>query len=329
MILRVFCFACLVLLLGCASKKEVIVITSEGRSASAAEVDGDAFGLLPSGAVVWLRADAKELFLAEFGEEVSRFMIASLPFAKGAGIDPKQDVDLVIGAMYATVGSDVVWICRGRFKKEATASAIAKNPESAMGRPIQSTRFAGATMYVADQVAMSILTDRTLVFGTQLGVRRVLERVEEGRLKREVPSWFEALLSEKAASFQLGIDLDAQPIPATLGEKLPFMKGLRAARLLGNFREPGMNLAGTLTYKAPIEATEAAKVLNNLDEDLERYELFLRALGIKKPIEKLTARATDKDTQVTAEIDGRAIAKVLESGALVAEGMEAADWLPN
>src|SRR5690606_21276088 len=126
---------------------------------------------------------------------------------------------------------------------------------------------------------MSILTDRTLVFGTQLGVRRVLERVEEGRLKREVPTWFETLLSEKAASFQLGIDLDAQPIPATLGEKMPFMKGLRAARLLGNFRDPGMNLAGTLTYKAPIEASEAATVLNNLDEDLERYDLVLRALG--------------------------------------------------
>lgn len=328
-VLAAYCCALVVFGSACASSREVISITAEGRRAPEAEVDGDAFRLLPPGAVVWFQADAEALFDSDVGDEVSKFLKEVLPFASGASIDPKEDIEVVIGAMYASVGSDVVLICKGEFEKEVTAKAISSKPVSVKNKPIISVQFSGAQMYVVDQVAMSILTDQTMVFGSQLGVRRVLERVEEDRLARTIPGWFEGLLEDRASAFQIGIDLDAQPIPATLGEKIGFMKGLRAGRVLGNFKDPGLNLAGTLTYKTPQEASQAAQTLSTIKEDLDRYELLIRALGITQPLRRVEAQATDKDTQVVAAIEGSGLAKILENGAQLSAGSEAGDWLPN
>lgn len=314
---------------GCAKESEVIVVTADGQRASTAQVDEDAWRLLPPGAVVWFRADAKKMFASEVGEKLGSTLEESLPFAADAGIVPARDVDVFLGGIYATVGSDAVWICKGRFAKDATAQAIAKTPKTQLGRPIVTTEYSGATMYVTDQVAMAILTDATLVFGTQLGVRRVLERVEEGRLNRTLPSWYEALLSEGAAEFQLGVDLDSQPIPAAFGEKLSFLQGLRAARILGNFREPGINMAGTLTYNEPARAVEAAEELAAARDDLGKYALVLAALNISQPIDRLEARASDKETQIAVELEGRAIAKILDNAGNFVEGQGLGDYLPN
>jgi hypothetical protein len=333
MILRKYVWAGLAALAflgsGCAKEQEVIIVSAEGHRAGEAEVDGDAWALLPPGAVIWLRADAKKMFESEVGEELARSMKDILPFAKDAGIEPAKDVDLFVGGLYATVGSDAVGICRGRFKKAATATSIEKNPTTQLGRPIVTTEYSGATMYVADQVALSILTDQTMIFGTQLGVRRVLERIEEGRLSRNLPPWYEALLTDGAAEFQLGVDLDSQPIPAAFGEKVSFIRGMRAARLLGNFRPPGLNFAGTLTYDDPLKAEAAAEELTALRDDLGKWALLLAALSIPQPIERLDARASDKETQVAAEFSGPAVAKILQNAAQFAGDADPAEWLPN
>lgn len=314
---------------GCASQKEVIHVTADGHRASDAQIDEDMWRLLPSGAVIWFRADAKEMFSSEVGKQLSRSMEEILPFAAGAGIRPSKDVDRFAGGLYATVGSDAVGICKGRFEKQTIADSITENPKTQTGRRIISTEYSGTMMYVADQVAMAILTDQTMVFGTQLGVRRVLERVEEGRLSRTLPSWYEALLEEGAAQFQLGIDLDSQPVPAAFGDKLTFLQGLRAARLLGNFRSPGVNVAGTLTYNEPRRAAEAAEELASAREDLGKYALLLAALNIPQPIDRLDARAADKEMQVAVELDGAAVAKILDNASQFAGGSEASQWLPN
>jgi hypothetical protein len=316
-------------ILGCGSAQEVIQVTAEGRRASAQAVDEDAWRLLPPGGVVWLRGDAKSLFSAEFGAKLAELLTTSLPFAKGAAIDPAKDIDLVVGALYASAGSDVVAICKGRFRKASSAAAIKASPTSVAGLPIQSTVYAGETMYVVGQVAMAVVTDSTLVFGTQLGVRRVLERVEEGRLDRNLPPWYEELLLDPAAQFQWGVDLDSQPIPATLGKQLAFLRGLRAARILGNFREPGLNFAGTLTYTTPAAASEAAQLLSQLRNDLAEHELVFAALNISEPIRRLKAQAVDKDTQVVAAVDGAAVLMLLTSGAQFFGETESGQWLPN
>jgi len=173
-------------------------------------------------------------------------------------------------------------------------------------------RFAGREHILRDGLAFAPLTPRTAVVGTLLGVRRVLERIEEGRLTDSLPEWFHELRKAPDATLSLGVDLDAQPVPATLRTRIDFLHGLRAARLLGNFREPGLNLAGALTYDEPQAAVNAEKRLLAHEAELRRASLLLSVLSMPRPLRRLTARAKGKDTQVAAELDGTALRILLD-----------------
>lgn len=317
------------LLASCSSTKEVIVVTAEGRRAAPSQFDDDPFVLLPPGAVMWWRVDAKAAMASSFGDSLANRLSELLPFAGGAGVDLQTDMDLVVGALYATVGSDVVAISQGRFDADRIADAVATNPTSVAGHEIQTSVYAGATMYVASHAAMAILSKKTLVFGTQLGVRRVLEQVEEGRLKRDLPKWYEALLTQGNAELQWGIDLDAEPVPAAFRTQLGFLNDLRAARLLGNFREPGFNLAGALTYDRPQAASAAAAELLKVEDNLDRYEMILTALRIPQPISSLKAQSLDKEAQIAIEFEGTALKAIFDAGPQLWKQGGADSWLAN
>lgn len=295
------------LLVGCAKPNEVIVETAAGRRASNAEVDGDPWRLLPGGAITWARIDARALAQASFGPSVNKLVSEHLPLSEGRGIELSKDADEIILGVYATAGADVAAVARGRFDAEKLNAAIQARPVAAHDVPIRQTRFAGALVYVTGSWAMSLVTPKTLVFGTEIGVRRVLERIEEGRLQRALPKWYEDMLSVKKATIHLGVDLDAQPVPSVVRTKLAFLSGLRAGRLLGNFESPGLNFAGTLTYDQPASATKAAADIEAQGEALRRAEILLTVLKIPRPLRRLEARATGKETQVAVEVDGRAL----------------------
>jgi hypothetical protein len=65
------------------------------------------------------------------------------------------------------------------------------------------------------------------------------------------------------ASLALAADLGGQPAVEGAAKTLPFLMGLRRARVLGNFRRPGVNLAGALTYPDANVAAQAAVSLKN------------------------------------------------------------------
>jgi hypothetical protein len=136
-------------------------------------------------------------------------------------------------------------------------------------------------------------------------------------------------LKTAGADFQLGLDLDSQPIPASIGEKYAFLKGLRASRLVGNFRNPGMNLAGTLTYDTPANSTRASKEIESVKMKLEEWSLVMLALKIPQPLRRLESESTGKDTQVVAELRGDSIARFLENAKKLLSGTETGQWFPG
>lgn len=304
-------FACLAA--ACRPPEERIEFATDRPRPTAEQIDEDPFRLLPPGAVAWWHSNAG-LFASDFDDPVVEFFDTWMPFVRGGGIDLRKDVESLSGAVYASVANDVAFVCRGRFDPAAVEGKVAQMPKDAA---VTTTQFAGVTLYVSDQVGMAVLTERTLILGTQLGVRRVLELVEEGRVQRSTPEWFDALLLEEAADFQFGMDLDAQPVPAVLRTRLEFLNHLRAARLLGNYRPPGLNLAGTLSFDTPEGGENAAQELNQAARNLERYELLMTALSIPRIIHAIDAKSTGRDTQVAAELDGQAIAQLLQSGSTV------------
>jgi hypothetical protein len=300
----------LVLSVSACAKQQELVRKSTKRAASAAEVDADPWALLPRGAVAWGDVDTRALFAASFGQEARVFWQDRLPLSRGVVIDPEADVDRIVLGAYATVGSDVAMVVRGRFSKDRIDAAYAKDPVARHGKPIVRTQFAGFDMFVLEGIALVPLTQKTLVLGTEIGVRRVLERVESGRLVRPLPPWFEKMLAS-GAPLALGVDLDAQPVPAVIRTRLAFLEGLRAGRLLGNFDSPGLNLAGSLTYDRPDIAEAAAADIEAQAAALEKYAVLMSVLGIPRPLRRVQARAVGQDAQVVLEVEGRAIGLLL------------------
>lgn len=303
-----------VLLLGlvsvaCAPAPEVIRPTTR-HPASAKTIDADPWALLPGGAVAWGDLDASAAFSSSFAEEARVLWLDHLPLSRGSTIDPERDVQRIHFGVYATVGADVAMIVRGNFDPKKIAEAIAKDPLARHGKPIQRTRFAGFDVFVLDGLALVPLTERTLVLGTEIGVRRALERVESGRLVRPLPQWFEKLLAT-SAPLTLGVDLDAQPVPAVVRTRLSFLEGLRAGRLLGNFETPGLNLAGSLTYDRPDTAIAAAADIQAKAASLDQYAVLMSVLRIPRPLRRVRAEAVGQDAQVALEVEGRAIAMLL------------------
>ena len=194
---RIFIFLFVLIAIGgCAVQKEVIKLTADGMKSTEAEIDEDAFQLLPSGAIAWWRLDAAGLYESKIGPSLlSKFETALAPVLD-AGLDLEQDVEVLLGGVYATAGSDVIVVAQGRYKLLQIELALR---ESAKEGDFFVAHFASEEMYVFDEIAAAFLSERTMVFGSQLGVRRVLERVEEGRLKRAIPAWFDKLLSKEAA----------------------------------------------------------------------------------------------------------------------------------
>jgi len=254
--------------------------------------------------------DADAAFDASFAEEARAFWLDHLPVSRSVTIDPTKDVERIRLGVYATVGADVAMVVTGNFEPAQISEALAKDPLARHGKTVVRTRFAGFDVFVLDAMALVPLTKRTLVLGTEIGVRRVLERVESGRLARPLPGWFEKLL-ERSAPLALGVDLDAQPVPAVVRTRLSFLAGLRAARLLGNFESPGLNLAGSLTYDRPDTALAAAADIEAKAASLDKYALLMGVLGIPRPLRRVRAEAVGQDAQVVVEVEGRAIAMLM------------------
>lgn len=321
-------FSMVTALWGCASSRERIIVTADRSRPSASEIDADPWALLPQGAVLWGRLD-RSIFDSAFSGELKELLDRRLPIPRSARLRAERDLVTIVGGAYATVGNDFVAICQGQFDAADLAQAFQVDPVTRAGRPLVSGRFAGVDMYVSDTLALCMLSSRTLVTGTQLGVRRVLELVEERRMKRRLPDWFERLLVESSGDFHIGVDLDAQPVPAVFHTELEFMNHMRAARVIGNFAAPGLNFAGSLSFAEPHSAEQATSTVNGLAKKLEQYEVLLKMLKVPRPIHKLQAAQTGTDTQVVAELSAKGVVGIMDKSQEIFGEVELSQWLAN
>jgi hypothetical protein len=106
----------------------------------------------------------------------------------------------------------------------------------------------------------SQLTNRTIVAGTPDGARRVLERVRDGRVQVALPADLVEALATNWAKVALVADLASQPN----APRVAWLDGMRTARLLADFRPPGMNVEANVTYGEPSQAQAAANRVRSL-----------------------------------------------------------------
>ncbi len=296
---------------GCSKPDEVIVETAAGRRAPDAVIDQDPWALLPSGAISWMSLGAQAMFKANFGPQVAALLNRTLPVPQNAGFDPMRDIDGLSLGVYSMAGIDVAGIARGRFNAPVLDQAVSNGALTSMGRPVTRVVYAGRPLYVADGVGMTILTPSTMAFGDETGMRRILDRIEEGRVARAIPAWFEEMLQNQSAPFVWGSDLKADPLSNAARHQVQFLDGLRAARFLGNFEEPGLNFAGSLTYDDEAAAQRGAATLLSTGDALRTYGWLMALIGVMQPLRRLEAVPQGKETQVVAEVDGQAIGSLL------------------
>lgn len=297
---------------GCSKQEEVIVETAAGRRVDDARIDGDPWALLPSGAVSWWSLRARDLFGSKMSSQVSALLQRTLPVPVGSGYEPSRDIEAIALGMYTLSGVDFAGIASGTFNAAGFEQAVAAGAMTATRRPVTRTTYAGRPLYVSEGVGLTVLTPRTMAFGNEVGMRRVLDRIEEGRVTRTVPPWFDELLAA-GAPMAWGVDLGAHPLSDAARRDVAFLDGLRAARLLGNFQEPGINLAGTLTYDTDEAAVRGAQTLRTTADSLRSYEILMAILGVAQPLRRLETQSKGREAQVVAEVDGMAAASLLSN----------------
>ena len=246
-----------------------LVLVSCGKGADAPsspslDLDSDPYSLLPGSPVAVANLDAKAMFASQgVGAQMATLATKLVPVGDDAGFVASRDVDRVVAGFYATSGADMAAILSGRFDPDKIAAAAAARGSASL----TPGSYAGRKTYATQGGLFCVLTAKTVVAGSGDGVRRVLDRIAGGKLDRAVTPWMTDTLDTKGAEAAFAADFASQPIAAaSMGQvNVPWLKGMRAARVLGDFQNPGLNVAATLTYGAPDEAQSAADGMRMVD----------------------------------------------------------------
>jgi hypothetical protein len=297
---------------GCPKKDDVIVKTGEGKELGEVEIDKDPLALLPPSAIAIAALDAKQMFSSQFGARLLELSKKRLPLPPSAGFEPNRDLTKIYLGSYSMSGIDVAGVAVGSFDKAKIEAAADGTEQTPMGAPLTKSTYAGRALYTSANVGFTVLTSRTALFGNDTGIRRSLDRIKEGRAKRQLAPSMEKLLSSQSAPIVVGADLRSHPVPNATRRELPFLNGLETASIIGNFADPGLNLAGTLVYGEEAEAQKGAESLLGMRQMLDRFGPLLAVLGIPQPVRELEAVAKAKTTEFAIGVDAAAIFVLLE-----------------
>jgi len=237
---------------------------------AAPDFDADPLALLPASAVVVAQLDSRAVYGDPMlGAQVAAITDPLVPIGDGSWFLPSRDVDRVVVGVYATPVAEVAAVLSGRF--DVTRIAHATTTRS--GALISNGAYAGFATSSVGRITWVALTPKTLISGTSEGVRFVLDRLQKGPVMRSLPPWVVETLLTPGAAVGVTADFVSQPVAAaTFGNaNLPWLKGMRIARVIGNLQPPGLNVAGTITYGDPVMAQDASGVMRSADRWLSLF----------------------------------------------------------
>jgi hypothetical protein len=296
----------------CRHRDEVIAKTAEGKRLRADDIDRDPTALLPGGALGIATLDAPALYRSPVGQQLLALSRRRAPVPPSAQFDPERDLTGAVIGFYSMQGLDFAGIASGSFDPTAIERAADGNQTTPLGVPVVRTTYADHTLYTADNVGFVVLTAHTVLFGNETGIRRVLDRLARGRLRREIPAWAEDLLARHDAPFAAAMNLESNPVSESVRERLPFTGGLSRVRVVGNFEAPGVNLAGTAVYSDEVAAQSGAQQLNELQALAARWGWLATIAGIPQPVRQVRAQAHATEVDFVVGLDAVAVGKMIE-----------------
>jgi len=274
------------------------------------DLDGDPVALLPGDALILANVDAKAFYASQsFATQAALVVDKLLPIGEESGFVPSRDVERVVVAAYSTQGADAAAIVKGHFEDGKIAQAAQSHTATRTGGQLSTSTYLGHTVYLVGGAEFVVLTSKTALAGTEAGVRRTLEKIKDNKVKRTFAPWMVDTIETKGAEVALAADFAGQPVAsAAIGAvPLTFFNGMHALRVIGNFKEPGMHVAATITYGDASQASSAADQLKMADSITRTLGLLLAAAP---QVQNLEITPQDKDVQVKAQIDDQSLRKL-------------------
>jgi len=269
----------------------------------------DALALLPGNPIGLGTVDARAFFGSQhFGADLAKVVERYVPIGQEAGFVPSRDVDRVTFGSYSYQGIDVAAIVVGRFDGAKIKQVAQNQAPTKGGGTLVMSQYAGRDVYTVNNIGFSLLSDQRAIVGTETGIRRVLERIKDKRVQRDIPSWMVGTIETPGAAVAVAGDFASQPIPAEALRSIPsgLTRGIKAARVVGSFKD-GVQIAGSLTYADAAGAEAAVAELKSL----HGQSAILMGIGVQ--IRGFEAKVEKTDVQVTAFVDDQSLRALFTS----------------
>jgi hypothetical protein len=278
-------------------------VTPSGAESKA--IDADPAALLPSSAMMIARVDAKAMLATSaVGAQLGQIAERLVPIGEESGFRASRDLDAVLVAAYSLQGADVLAVLSGTFDEKKISDAAAAHTPTKAGGVVVATDYLGRKIYTVSNVGFTVLSSKTVLAGTDTMIRRSIERIKDGKVQRDQPPWMLQTLESANAALAGAADFTNQPVGAASVAMVPlgWVKGLKAARLVGNFKEPGLNIAATLTYP------DAASAQDNAEQVKRTANManLLAVIGAPQ-LKNLDIKPKDADVQISFAVDDQAL----------------------
>ncbi len=274
-----------------------------------AQIDADPLALLPGAAVLIASVDAHAFYSSDtVGAQMATLSEQLFPIGDESGFKASRDIDRIIAGTYSLEGLDVSAVVTGRFDQAKIKQAALAHTPTHGGGVVTESQYAGRSVYMVGDAGFAVLTPKTALAGTQTGIRRALDRIQDGKVKHDVPSWAEDTMNTPNAAVTVTGDFTQPLSTAAIGAfSIPFVKGLTRIRSVADFKAPGMHVAATLTYDDGASATAAAGAI-------EQGATLVNALaitGLTPRLGDFTVNTTDANVQGSFSVDDQAMKKLL------------------
>lgn len=304
-LLRIAAFAALAALtattaVGCKHKEGTFVATPV--TAAAVDVDADPAALLPFGSVMVANLAAKEIANSTVGGDLVALSERLLPFAKEIDFEVKRDLEHVYIGMYSFSGADVLGVLTGRFDPAKLEAAAQKGLNTPMGVVVAST-YANRKIYTVANIGFTVLSPKTAMVGSEAAMRRALDRIQVGTIKREMAPWMGEWVNQPGYPVLVASDVTKQSFGKTVTGFVPWIQGVQYVRVRGRFNpDTSYGMSGALTYPDPQKAQAASSGFATIKNSLTMMAA-LKVIGIDPLVRNAVVQAQGNDMQFSTVID--------------------------
>jgi len=287
--------------LGCPKKSNTWAAVPVGPQ-GAVDVDADPASLLPFGALAVANLDAKQITNSTVGGDLVALSEKLVPFAAQIDFQVKRDLDHAYLGMYSFSGADVLGILTGSFHPDKLEEAAGKGINTPYGVVVVST-YAGRKLYTVANIGFTMLTTKTALCGTEAAMRRALDRIQAGTLRREVATWMSDWVTQPGFPVLIASDVTKQSFGKTVTNYIPWIQGVQYIRARGRFNpDSSFGFSGSLTYPDAAKAQNAANGLSAIPKSFMMMTA-LKWIGIDPLVRNMTVNSSGNDMQFSTVVD--------------------------